>query len=293
MHKLYSNKWTITSLILPGVIMFLVAVLAPIVIGFFYSLTDYNGIASTNFIGLENYLKLFQDPIFWTTMKNSAILVCTSLLIEHPLAMLIAYKLDKLPYKWETILRWVYFVPNIISIVITAALWKYVYNPNFGLIQKVLEFFGIHAKFNLLGSGTAIFALAFVLLQGGIGWAILFFYTGIKNIDPVLNEAALIDGATSQQTFRYITFPLLKPVRKYCIVLAFISSLKQMELVFLMTQGGPNNETHFLGSYLYDCAFNYNRYGYGNAIGMVLIGICLLSTVAINFVFKERRAKRR
>lgn len=293
MHKLYSNKLIITSLILPGIITFLVAVLAPIVVGFFYSLTDFNGISSTNFVGLENYLTLLKDPIFWSSLKNTGIMVCVSLLIEHPIAMLIAYKLDKLPYKWEAILRWIYFVPNIISIVITASLWKYVYNPNFGLLQKVLELFGIHAKFNPLGSGTAIFALAFVLLQGGIGWAILFFYTGIKNIDPVLNEAALIDGASSQQIFRYITFPLLRPVRKYCIVLAFISSLKQMELVYLMTQGGPNNETHFLGSYLYDCAFNYNRYGYGNTIGIVLIVICLLCTVSINCVFKERQRRRK
>ena len=120
----------------------------------------------------------------------------------------------------------------------------------------------------------------------------LIYYTGIKNIDPVVYEAAKIDGATEGQAFLHITLPLMKPVIKYNVTLAVISALKQMETVYLLTNGGPGNETQFLGTYLYKQAFGSFKYGYGNAISVVFIAICLLSTVILNKVFEDRSERR-
>lgn len=128
-----------------------------------------------------------------------------------------------------------------------------------------------------------------VLIWHGFGWGMLIYYTGIKNIDQVVYEAAAIDGATDRQIFFRITLPLMKPVIKYNVTLAIISALKQMETVYLLTNGGPGNETQFLATYLYKQAFGSYKYGYGNAISVVFIIVCLAATVIMNKVFAERK----
>ena len=289
MHKLYSNKLVIFSLVLPGLLTFLIAILAPIVLSVYYSLTDYSGLGAANFTGLANYATLVQDEVFWRALLNSVLLALGFICIQHPIAVLVAWKLDRLQGKAEGLLRCIYFLPNVISVAVIAYLWKFIYNPNFGLLQKVLELFGYEGSFNALGSGTAIWAVLVVLVWHGFGWGMLIYYTGIKNIDQVLYEAAAIDGATSSQTFFRITLPMMKPVIKYNVTLAIISALKQMETVYLLTNGGPGNETQFMATYLYKQASGSYKYGYGNAISVVFIVICLAATVLMNKLFAERK----
>lgn len=288
MKKLYSDKKVIFSLVAPGILVFLVAILAPIILSVYYGFTDYSGMGSYNFGGLENYKNLFHDPVFWTALRNSLFLAIGFICIQHPLAMLVAVKLDKLQGKAEGIFRCIYFIPNVISVAVIAYLWKFIYNPNFGLIQKVLDIVGYEGKVNLLGSGTAIWSVLLVLVWHGFGWGMLIYYTGVKNIDPVMYEAAAIDGATGATTFFRITLPLMKPVIQVNVTMAIISALKQMETVYLLTSGGPGNETQFLASYLYKQAFNSFKYGYGNAISVIFIIICLIATVVMNKVFAEK-----
>lgn len=289
MHKLYSNKLVIFSLVLPGLLTFVVAILAPIILSVYYSLTDYSGLGDATFLGIANYITLFQDGVFWRALLNSALLAIGFIFIQHPIAVFVAWKLDRLQGKAEGLLCCIYFLPNVISVAVIAYLWKFVYNPNFGLLQKILEFFGYEGNFNALGSGTAIWAVLVVLIWHGFGWGMLIYYTGIKNIDQVVYEAAAIDGATDRQIFFRITLPLMKPVIKYNVTLAIISALKQMETVYLMTNGGPGNETQFLATYLYKQAFGSYKYGYGNAISVVFIIVCLAATVIMNKVFAERK----
>lgn len=293
MHKLYSNKWVIFSLVLPGLLTFVIAILAPILLSVYYSLTDYSGLGAATFLGLENYKTLLQDEVFWNALLNSVLLALGFILIQHPIAVFVAMKLDRLQGKAEGLLRCIYFLPNVISVAVIAYLWKFIYNPNFGLLQKILEFFGYQGNFNALGSGSAIWAVLVVLIWHGFGWGMLIYYTGIKNIDQVVYEAAAIDGANEKQTFLYITLPLMKPVIKYNVTLAIISALKQMETVYLLTSGGPGNETQFLATYLYKQAFGSYKYGYGNAISVVFIIICLAATVIMNKVFAERGGRKR
>ena len=289
MHKLYSNKLVIFSLVLPGLLTFLIAILAPIVLSVYYSLTDYSGLGAANFTGLANYAALVQDEVFWRALLNSVLLALGFICIQHPIAVLVAWKLDRLQGKAEGLLRCIYFLPNVISVAVIAYLWKFIYNPNFGLLQKVLELFGYEGSFNALGSGTAIWAVLVVLVWHGFGWGMLIYYTGIKIIDQVVYEAAAIDSATSSQTFFRITLPMMKPVIKYNVTLAIISALKQMETVYLLTNGGPGNETQFMATYLYKQASGSYKYGYGNAISVVFIVICLAATVLMNKLFAERK----
>ena len=289
MKKLYSNKLVIFSLVLPGVLVFLFAVLAPICLSVYYGFTDYTGMGQANPIGWDNYVKLMHDSAFGRSLKNSLLLAIGFICIQHPLAILVAAVLDKLQGKAEGIFRCIYFIPNVISVAVIAYLWKFIYNPDFGLLNNVLKAFGYQGQINWLSQQNAIWSVLIVLIWHGFGWGMLIYYTGIKNIDPVLYEAASIDGANWWTTFFRITLPLMKPVIQINVTMAIISALKQMETVYLLTNGGPNNSTQFAANYLYQQAFKAFKYGYGNAIGVVFIIICVLVTVVLNRVFKEKQ----
>lgn len=291
MKRLYGNKLVILSLVAPGMLVFLFAVIAPIVLSVYYGFTNFSGLGEAQLVGLKNYGELMRDSVFWLALRNSLFLAAGFICIQHPLAILVAVVLDRLQGKAEGFFRCVYFIPNVISVAVIAYLWKFVYNPTFGLLNKVLRLFGYTEPINWFGSGTAIWAVLIVLIWHGFGWGMLIYYTGVKNIDPVLYEAAAIDGASWSGTFLHITLPQMKPVIQVNVTLAIISALKQMETVYLLTNGGPGNETQFMATYLYKQAFNSFRYGYGNAISVVFIIICLAATLILNRVFAEKGMK--
>ena len=288
MKKLYSNKLVILSLVLPGLLLFFFAILAPICLSVYYGFTDYTGMGSMNFVGWENYKQLFHDKAFGLSLRNSLLLAIGFICIQHPLAMITAAILDKLGGRAENFFRCVYFIPNVISVAVIAYLWKFIYNPDFGLLNNIIKAFGGKGDINWLSYENAIWAVLVVLIWHGFGWGMLIYYTGIKNIDPVLYEAAAIDGASPTTTFLKITLPLMKPVIQVNVTMAVISALKQMETVYLLTGGGPGNSTQFAANYLYQQAFKAYKYGYGNAIGVVFIIICLLATVLLNTIFRDR-----
>ena len=285
MKKLYSNKLVIVSLILPGLLLFFFAILAPICLSVYYGFTDYSGMGKATWIGMSNYAKLMKDEVFWLALFLAIGFIC----IQHPIAIIVAAVLDKLQGKAEGIFRCIYFIPNVISVAVIAYLWKFIYNPDFGLLNNILKVFGYQGQINWFSEKNAIWSVLIVLIWHGFGWGMLIYYTGIKNIDPVLYEAASIDGANARNTFLKITLPLMKPVIQINVTMAIISALKQMETVYLLTDGGPGNSTQFAATYLYKQAFKAFKYGYGNAIGVLFIIICLIATVLLNILFKEKQ----
>lgn len=289
MKKLYSNKAVIISLVLPGIIVFMFAIFLPICMSIYYGFTDYSGMGEAKLIGLKNYKNLFHDAAFGRSLLNSLLLAIGFIVIQHPLALITAAVLDKLQGKAEGIFRCIYFIPNVISVAVIAYLWKFIYDPNFGLLNNILHLFGHQGTVNFFSTENAIWSVLVVLIWHGFGWGMLIYYTGIKNIDPVLYEAASIDGASTSQTFLRITLPMMKPVIQINVTMAVISALKQMETVYLLTNGGPGNSTQFAANYLYQQAFKAFKYGYGNAIGVVFIIICLVATVLLNTIFREKQ----
>ncbi len=289
MKKLYGNKAVILSLVLPGLLVFMFAIFLPICMSVYYGFTDYSGMGEADFIGLKNYRELFHDAAFGRSLLNSLLLALGFIFIQHPLAIITAAVLDKLQGRAEGFFRCVYFIPNVISVAVIAYLWKFIYNPDFGLLNNIFHAFGYKGTINFFSTDNAIWSVLVVLIWHGFGWGMLIYYTGIKNIDPVLYEAAAIDGASTTQTFLKITLPLMKPVIQINVTMAVISALKQMETVYLLTNGGPGNSTQFAANYLYQQAFKSFKYGYGNAIGVIFIIICLAATVFLNTIFKEKK----
>ena len=287
MNKMYRSKSVILTLIAPGLLAFLFAILAPICLSVYFSFTNYSGLGAYQFVGGNNYTAMLTDKVLWISLRNSALLAAGFIFIQHPLAMMTAAILDRLQGKAEGFFRCIYFIPNVISVAIIAYLWKFIFNPSYGLLNNVIKGLG-GTGVNWLGAGNAIWSVLVVLIWHGFGWGMLIYYAGIKNIDPTLYEAAAIDGCDGKSTFLRITLPLMKPVIQVNVTMAVIAALKQMETVYLMTVGGPGNETQFMANYLYKVAFMSYQYGYGNAIGVVFVCICLIATLVLNKVFAER-----
>lgn len=288
MKKLYSNKLTIFSLVFPGLFLFFAVVLAPILLSFYYSLTDFTGLNTPTFVGFHNYTKLFKDPIFWRALRNSLLLAAGFVVLQHPVAMLVAIILDKIGGKVESILRCIYFIPNVITTPIIVSLWTFIYNGNYGPLIKIMRFFGYEGNFNPLGMDFALWAILIVCIWHGFGWGMLIYYSGVKNVDPQLYEASALDGAYGLKEFFYISLPQLKPIINYNLISALVSALKTMDVVLLLTGGGPLDSTQFLSTYLYQCGFTKMEYAYGCTIGIMFLIICIFGVGLIQKAFTKK-----
>ncbi len=289
MPSFRQNKKTIFMLVFPGFALFLFAVLFPIGLSIYYALTDWSGIGSLNFIGLENFKHAFQDRIFWKSIKNAATLALLTVTIQHPIAFLFALLLDRIGGKVEKMFKTIFFIPCVISIMVTSKMWVSIYNAQYGLLNKVLTLLQLgFLKQQWLGDpGIVLYSLILIMMWQGFGWAVLIYYAGVKSLPEDVFEASRIDGANRLQTLFYITIPLLQPVIAVNVIWAIISSLKQMETIYLTTNGGPGNASQFLANYLYIKAFDADEFGYGNAISVLFVVVCLITTVVLNKFFKK------
>lgn len=269
--------------------LFIFAVLSPIFVSFYYGMTDYTGIAAPNIVGFKNFKEIIvDDPIFWHSLFNAVLLAIGYILIQHPFCITFAIMLDRLGGGLEKFFRTIFFVPCVISIVVTSKMWVNILEPNFGLLNKVLEIIGLgFLKKSWLGDTRfALASILVILMWQGFGWGLLVYYAGLKGIPEELYEAARIDGASGIKLYSRITMPLLKPVIRVNVTLAIIAAFKQMETVYLTTNGGPGNSTQFLANYLYIKAFNSYEYGYANAISVLFVTVCLIVTYLFNRILK-------
>jgi raffinose/stachyose/melibiose transport system permease protein len=261
----------------------------PVIMSVYYGSTNWSGIGSYEMVGFENFKQiLFDDPVFWKGLRNAVLLAAATVLVQHPIAIFMAILLTHCG-RWEKFFSAIFFIPAVISIVVTSKLWVSIFHPNYGLLNKVLEFAGLSSlKHDWLGDPkTAIWAIIFVVMWQGFGYALLLYHSGLQSIPTSMFEAARLDGANNFRLYMKVIIPLLSPVRTIAIILAIVTSLKQMETVFLMTNGGPGNSTQFLGNYLYNSAFSSSLYGYGNAISVLFVVFCLLLTVILNKTLKK------
>ncbi|MHA7965525.1 carbohydrate ABC transporter permease [Paenibacillus sp. CAU 1782] len=292
MHKVLSDRMAIFLFVFPGLAFFILTFVAPIILSGYYSLT--NTIApgtNVEMVGLGNFKELLlHDERFWVSLRNALLLGLGFVFIQHPICIFFAIMLDRIGGKAEKWFRTIFFIPCVISVVVISRMWLSLLDPTFGLLNKVLGFLGLEALQHVwLGdSSTALGSLLSILIWSGFGWGLLFYYAGVKGIPEELYEAARLDGATGFRLHWRITVPLLSPVITVQVTLAMITALKQMETVFLTTNGGPGDSTQFLAVYLYNQAFSASNYGYANAISIMFIIVCLLVTFLLNKIMKNK-----
>lgn len=285
---------TIAVFVLPCLLVYACLVFAPILVSFYSGLLDWNGIGTARFVGLDNFVTLFtKDAYFWPSVKRTLMFAVFSM-VEIPVALFIAMLLNRY-VKRPNFLVSSYFMPVILSVVIIGQLWKTIYNPASlgGMLNQVLIALGLSSwtKIWLTDPATAMYALYFVALWQYLGYHVLIQFTGIRNIPSEIYEAARIDGAEGFKADRYITLPMVVPIFKISIVLAFIGSLQAFDMIMVMTGGGPAHATDVISTHMYNMSFLSMKYGYGSAIASFLVVMCLIATVIINAVF--RRLERR
>lgn len=290
MNVLKVSRLTITAFVLPCLLIYFGIVFVPIVVSLYSGLLDWNGIGTSTFVGLDNFKNLFfHDPIFWPSVKRTLMFSVFSM-AEIPLALFVAILLRRYIRKPNFLVS-SYFLPVILSVVIIGQLWKTIYNPASmgGMLNQILIAIGLESwsRSWLTEPAVAMYSLYFVALWQYLGYHTLIQFTGISNVPTEVYEAARIDGAEGFKADRYITFPMIIPIFKISIVLAFIGSLQAFDMVMVMTGGGPANTTDVISTHMYNMSFKSMQYGYGSSIASFLVVVCLIATVVINYVFNK------
>ena len=289
MDKILRDKKAIFVFIAPALIMFLLVLIIPTIQMVYYSLCDYAALTPPEFVGLKNYKKLFfGDATFRIALKNSIFFMIFSAVTQQIFGLLLAVMLTNIP-KGRNIFKNIYYLPCVLSSAALGLLWSFLFNPRIG-INNLLAKFGIEGPLWLMDSTGFIvlpmWVIAFVALWQYLGQNMMLYMAQITGISRDIYEASYIDGASKVKAFRYIILPLIKPMMITSLSLNCIGSLKFFDLVYNMTQGGPNHRTEVLATELYAEGFNYFKYGYASAISVVLLVLCLLVTLLVKKVIK-------
>lgn len=289
MNKVLSNKKAVIFFLFPALLLFVVIIIVPILMSASYSLTEWDGIGKKVFSGLDNYKELFIDNSdgFWRAVKNSLVFAAGSVFIQLPISLILALILSR-GVKGERFYVSVYFIPVLISTVVIGQLWMKIYNPQYGLLNTFLVSIGLEKwSGNWLGdTKTVIFAVIIPVLWQYIGYHMLLMYASIRSISGEIFEAARIDGANAFQTAMGITIPLMKPILKVCVTFAVVGSLKNFDLVYVMTGGGPAGASQLPSTLMVETIFSRNMYGYGSTMAIFIILECFIFAFLIRKAFR-------
>lgn len=267
-------------------------ILVPIGYNVYVSFLQTDLMSPSKFVGIKNYINLFQDKTFIGAVKNNILMVIGSLIAHLPLALFFGNILFQ-KIKGSHFFQTVFFLPSVICGVAVGLTWTFVYNSEFGLINKFLEMIGLGGlkQVWLADKNLALFCIIIVVMWQFVGYHMIVQIAAMKNISESYYEAAEIDGASKWVQFKSITFPLIKPILKVDAVLIITGSLKYYDLVAVMTGGGPNHATELMSTYMFYQGFRTLKYGYSAAIGVVLLLLCICSVLLSNFVFRSDRVE--
>lgn len=255
----------------PILVFFVIFVLAPMIMGlvtsfFNYTMTDFT------FVGLDNYVRMFNDEIFVKSLINTVIIVVGSVPVVVFFSLFVASSTYGKHVVSRSFYRFVFFLPVVTGSVAVTVVWKWIYDPLSGILNYVLKTGGIiEQNISWLGDKQwALLAIIIILLTTSVGQPIILYIAAMGNIDNSLVEAARVDGATELQAFWKIKWPSLLPTTLYIAIITTINSFQCFALIQLLTSGGPNYSTSTLMYYLYEKAFKLSEYGYANTMGVFL-----------------------
>ncbi len=290
MNKILSNKKVIIIFIGPAFIMFTLILLVPIIQAIYYSFCDYNALSEPIFIGFDNYKKLLTiDKTMRIALKNSIFFTVFSAVTQQIIGLLVAVLLTNIK-RGRNFFKNIYYLPTVISSAALGLLWAFIFNPKMG-INQILAYFGIKGPLWLSQTTGPIVVLpmwviAFVSLWQYMGQTMILYMAQISGISVELYEASYIDGASRFNSFRHITLPLIKPMFATTLTLNCIGSLKFFDLVYNMTEGGPNHRTEVLATHLYFQGFQYFKNGYASAISIIILLLSVFCAVSISKLIK-------
>jgi raffinose/stachyose/melibiose transport system permease protein len=281
---------TILGFVLPGLIVYLLFVLYPIVQAVYYSAFDWNGLGPLeNFVGLDNYREVLTDTVFHMALRHNLIILALSLVIQLPLALLVALLL-RTNIPGRALFRTIFFLPYVLSEVITALIWVFMFRPETGFINSVLSAVvpGFEPRGFLGDPSVVLYAIFAVITWRYFGFHMILYLAGLQGIPAELEDAARVDGASRFQVLRDITLPLLGPTVRVSVFFSVLGSLQFFDLIWVMTKGGPINASNTMATYMYTYGFQRFQLGYGAAVSLVIFLVCFVFSIGYQRLVMRR-----
>jgi multiple sugar transport system permease protein len=263
--------------IAPAVFGFFVFYLYPAIRAIDISFTDWNLLRSARYVGFSNYIKLWNDPNFWQSVKVTVLYVLYNIPVQTVLALALAILMDRLTK--SLVVRAIVIFPYLISNVVVALIWLWMLDPILGIVNIFLDWVGIGTQAFVSAPDTALISVAGINTWRHTGFTALLFYAGLQSIPRSLYEAASLDGAGEWGLLWHISLPLLRPVMVFVLVTSVIGSFQIFDTIAVATGGGPSNSTRVLVWYIYENAFRFFKMGYASAMSVVLFLALIVFTL--------------
>ncbi len=272
-RSLFDNPVRGWLYLFPGLAVYLLFFIFPVLRSLLSSFFKYETMFSRTFSGTENYLKVMKDTLFWGSLSHNGILILFLMVLPGIIGLILATLFEVGKPRYGKVFEVAYFAPQILSLVVVGVIWKWIYNPVFGLLNNGLKSLGLDSLAQpwLGKASTALTAIGLTGTWVNYGFAMIIFLAGYKKISVSLFESASLDGAGFWQKFYHISIPSLKREIAVVFTYLYIQSLKTFDLSYVMTKGGPGNSTSVLSLYVFKNAFQYNRLGYAATLAIYLL----------------------
>lgn len=267
--------------VLPSMLLFTIFTGFPLLRSFQLSFTNYDIISITQWVGLRNYRRILSDEIFLITMKNIIYYIAIYVPLLVAISLVLANALNK-SLAGMKLFRTIYYLPTLTSAIAASAVWIWILNPHYGMLNQLLGYIGVVGPAWLAKSDTAMVSVVMVTLWQGIGSNMIIYLAGLQGIPDSLYESAIIDGANAWQLFRFITLPSLKQTTLFVLIMAMIGAFQLFDQAYALTQGGPGYATMTPVYLIYNEGFNQLNMGYASAMAFLLFGVILVFTF-LNF----------
>ncbi|MFW5827399.1 MAG: carbohydrate ABC transporter permease [Alkalispirochaeta sp.] len=293
MNSSREKKMAYGVLVGPAVLIYASVIIFPILFSLAAGFTEWNGLSTPQFVGLDNYSRMFADPVFRLGLRNNLLIVAVSVFGQIPFGFALAYIIYRRMVRGHAFFETMIFLPITISAIVVAKLWNQIFSPR-GLFTQLIRIITENDRFVLTifeDRAFAILPILFVILWMYTGIYMIIFLANLQRIDPGVIEAAVIDGAREHQILLQVVLPQMVNVVFTTSVFAIAGSLKSFDLIFAMTGGGPAHYTEVIAIYMYLNTFKYYNYGFGSAVSMMIVFLSLGLITAVQAVFRKLEAR--
>jgi raffinose/stachyose/melibiose transport system permease protein len=290
MRNTLKNPAVYMLFIVPTLFLYSLFFVYPMLTSVYYGFTDWNGLKEPNFIGFDNFTTAFADANFWDAVINNLYFILFAVFIQVPLIITFALLIGGVK-KFQGFYKTTVFMPSILSTAVIGILWQFIYHPDVGLINSFLGLFGIKPVYFLAEPKWAMISVLVTNAWQWMGFFIVLVLAAILAIPREMNEAAEIDGASGFQKAIHITVPLIKPIISVVVMLSIAGAMRVIDIVIVMTEGGPAGATEVMATYMVKRAINYGWYGYGTALSIMIFIIALGLTAIFQFTFGRNQER--
>jgi raffinose/stachyose/melibiose transport system permease protein len=287
MNKALRNPWTYVLFLLPVLLLYVLFFIYPMFAAFAKGFTKWNGVEPAQFNGLKNFKKALTDSLFWSAVKNNGYFILFSVFVQVPAIIFFSLLISNVR-KLKGLYKTAVFVPAVMSTAVIGILWSFIYEPDIGLFNLILMKLGLDPVMWLSDEKWAMVSILITNAWQWTGFYIVMVLAAILSIPREINEAAIVDGASSFRRATRITVPLIMPIISVVIMLSIAGAMKAVDIVIIMTRGGPGGATDVMATYMIKYGITNVKYGYGNAIAVLIFVFTLILTVLYQLLIARR-----